>query len=164
MEASSGVLPPAVALGQRRVAPSPLPRTYFIYEKQQRRVLGAFLLSECASFGGQAYWRVDRVCLFEQAAELPREALSWISTLVHIKPEVEFDLRTRVVQGGGRLLDHFPGNQTRWWAWPITPAQLDLVVRCGPRGLPFSICSALSMSKAAGVTPQVVRRALSPIG
>ena len=151
----AGVVP-VLAVSRRREAPTLFPAKFFVHDKPERTVVGAWLLSECVAVGDAdvVHWRCTRYVGMLEPCVIARESLQWVSTLIHLDGAVEYDLRMRASSIGGRMMDHFPLGQTRWRLWPAGREERRMAANAGT--LPFTFSTPRSFARACGVTPTIV--------
>jgi len=154
------LLAPVVDVGGGRAKRKPgqrFPRPFYAYDSRENKVLGAFLLDECACLAdaSELYWRVARWVPFAHVENLAAGDIAWRSTLSHLAPAVDQRFRSNDAAVGGTIRGHFLGFEgARWDLWPLTPAQRHGLEHTPP---PYTFLSESKFAKAVGVEPQVVR-------
>ena len=133
-----------------------LPRTFLVVDMERARVVGAFVLSECAhdTEADALVWRCDLGVALTAPVQVRREELSvgrrlkltaWTS-------EREAEVRQSSAVPGGSLNDHFLHHVgERWHGWP---AEGELSREFAAAGsAPFSFWTRPAYSAAVGISP-----------
>lgn len=106
-----------------------LPRVLFVFDKKNKTVFGVLLLSVCQSRDdgiGTLFWTCARFVKCAEIVSLGGSDLQWLSTIVHMKLDVEIQIRMRRAAIGGTINSHFADYAgSRWHCWPV-----DFHVQC----------------------------------
>ena len=92
------------------------------------------------------FWKIERFVRLAYPAVMVPMHYSWRSTIYHLTPARETELRGADVVGGGALREHFTEFAgSRWRVWPVDEAQCDVI---GAGVSPFTFESPYKFAKA----------------
>ena len=95
--------------GRKRKLKKSLPRVFFGLSNEDGMIRWAFQIVSCFRMRSAPtlHWHCDRVVALADPQVLAKSDVAWWPTLVHLKPEREFALRSQPTVVGGTLSDHF---------------------------------------------------------
>ena len=108
---------PASASGSsKRRGVTYLPKAVFVYDPDQRAVVGGVVLTRCCGVAGQdVQWEATRAVAFAQPQNTTPDMFRFRGSVFRFTVEAELQMRSAPARVGGLLISHFPEFVSATW-------------------------------------------------